>query len=74
MILKHLDLWDVNLRPVSQFFSLPPTQAGAKSLVMSMWSVPDKETRELMIQSYRNTLSGKMNRCQGLRQAALKQM
>ncbi len=31
-----------------------------------MWSVPDKETRELMIQFYRNILSGKMNRCQVL--------
>jgi CHAT domain-containing protein len=51
------------------------TQAGAKSLVMSMWSVPDKETKELMIQFYGNILSGsKMNRYQGLRQAALKQM
>ena len=50
------------------------TQAGTKSLVMSMWSVPDKETKELMIGFYRNVLSGTMTRCQALRQAALKQM
>ncbi|MBW1707285.1 MAG: CHAT domain-containing protein [Deltaproteobacteria bacterium] len=50
------------------------TQAGAKSLVMSMWSVPDKETKELMIQFYRNIITGKMNRCQALRQAALREM
>ena len=49
------------------------TQAGAKSLVMSMWSVPDKETKELMVEFYKNILSGKMNRCQALRQAALKE-
>jgi len=41
---------------------------------MSMWSVPDKETKELMVEFYRNALSGKINRCQALRQAALKQM
>jgi CHAT domain-containing protein len=40
------------------------TQAGAKSLVMSLWKVPDKETKELMVQFYRNIKSGKMNRCQ----------
>jgi len=50
------------------------TQAGAKSLVMSMWAVPDKETKELMVEFYKNILSGKMNRCQALRQAALKEM
>jgi CHAT domain-containing protein/tetratricopeptide (TPR) repeat protein len=50
------------------------TQAGAKSLVMSMWSVPDKETKELMVEFYKNILSGKMNRCQALRQAALKEL
>ena len=50
------------------------TQAGTKSLVMSMWSVPDKETKELMIEFYKNILSGKMNRCQALRLAALKEM
>ncbi len=49
-------------------------QAGAKSVVMSMWSVPDAETKELMIEFYRGAQSGKMNRCQALRQAVLKQM
>ena len=47
-------------------------QAGTKSLIMSMWSVPDNETRELMIQFYKNIQSG-MSRGQALRQAALKQ-
>jgi CHAT domain-containing protein len=50
------------------------TQAGAKSLVMSMWKVPDKETKELMIQFYKNIYSGGMNRCQAIRQASLKEM
>jgi tetratricopeptide (TPR) repeat protein len=50
------------------------TQAGTKSLVMSMWAVPDKETKELMVEFYENIRSGKMDRCQALRQAALKQM
>jgi CHAT domain-containing protein len=50
------------------------TQAGAKSMVMSMWAVPDRETKELMVEFYKNIISGKMNRSQALRQAALKEM
>lgn len=47
-------------------------QAGAKSLVMSMWPVPDKETLELMETFYRNLDEGK-NRGQALRNAILTQ-
>ena len=49
-------------------------QAGAKSLVMSLWKVPDRETKELMVQFHRNIKSCAMNRCQALRQAVLKQI
>lgn len=49
-------------------------QAGAKIVVMSMWPVPDLETKELMIEFYRGVQSGTMNRSEALRQAALKQM
>jgi len=49
------------------------TQAGAKSLVMSMWEVPDRETKELMVSFYKNLQSGKMNRAEALRNAALQQ-
>lgn len=48
-------------------------QAGTRGLVMSMWSVPDKETKELMVQFYKNIQSGSTDRRQSLRQAALKQ-
>ena len=35
------------------------TQAGTRSLVMSMWQVPDQETKELMVEFYKNIRSGR---------------
>lgn len=48
--------------------------AGARGVVMSMWSVPDLETRELMVEFYKNLLGGTMDRSQALRQAMLREM
>ncbi|MEW6265782.1 MAG: CHAT domain-containing tetratricopeptide repeat protein [Thermodesulfobacteriota bacterium] len=49
-------------------------QAGIQGLIMSLWSVPDQETQELMIEFYRNLVEKRMTRRQALRQASLKQM
>lgn len=44
--------------------------AGAKTLVLSLWKVPDKETQELMIEFYRRLLAGEA-RAEALRQTQL---
>lgn len=44
--------------------------AGAKTLVMSLWKVPDEQTRELMEDFYRRILSGEP-RADALRDAQL---
>ena len=49
-------------------------QAGTKGLVMSMWSVPDKETKELMTRFYTNLTKHKLNPNAALRKAALEEM
>ena len=44
--------------------------AGAQAVLMSMWSVPDQETRELMVLFYKKWLGGK-EKHQALREAQL---
>jgi CHAT domain-containing protein len=50
------------------------TQAGTKGIVMSMWSVPDRETKEIMVNFYTNILVKKMKRPEALRQAILAEL
>jgi CHAT domain-containing protein len=44
--------------------------AGAKTLVMSLWKVPDRETQELMVDFYQRILQGQP-RAEALREAQL---
>ena len=46
-------------------------EAGAQAVMMSLWSVPDKETQELMTLFYSNWLGG-MEKHEALRRAQLK--
>ena len=60
---NHVHLIDVDLR-------WGVTQVGTKSLAMSLWSVPDKETKELMVAFCKNIIKWGMDRCQAVRWAA----
>jgi len=44
--------------------------AGAQSIIMSMWKIPDRETSQMMESFYRNWLSG-MSKSESLRSSAL---
>lgn len=48
--------------------------AGAPSVIVSLWSVPDAPTAELMIEFYHNWQERKMDKAQALRQAMLTTM
>ena len=48
--------------------------AGTPSVIVSLWSVPDAPTAELMTEFYRNWLERKLDKAQALRQAMLKTM
>ena len=45
-------------------------EAGAESVLMSLWSVPDRETQELMTLFYKNWLTG-MDKPEALRRAQI---
>jgi len=47
-------------------------EAGAESVLMSLWSVPDQETQELMTLFYKNWLSG-MDKPEALRRAEIQE-
>ena len=48
--------------------------AGVPSVVVSLWSVPDAPTAELMVEFYRNFQDRKLDKAQALRQAMLEMM
>ncbi len=44
---------------------------GAKTVVTSLWKVPDDETKNLMVRFYENLLRNKMGKLEALRDAQL---
>jgi CHAT domain-containing protein len=45
--------------------------AGTSSVMVSLWSVPDAPTAELMAEFYRNWQAGRMDKAQALQQAMI---
>jgi CHAT domain-containing protein len=60
------------IQPGEGVFGLPRAfqSAGAKSILIALWQVPDRETKELMENFYKNWLSG-MSKSHALRKAQL---
>jgi filamentous hemagglutinin family protein len=48
--------------------------AGVPSVVVSLWSIPDAPTGELMVEFYKNWYTRKLNKAQALREAMLTTM
>ena len=48
-------------------------QAGAKSLIMSLWQIPDEETKDLMVEFYKGLFDGK-SKLNALHEASLSVM
>ena len=48
-------------------------EAGAKSIVMSLWQVPDRETKNLMIKFYKKLYEGK-SKIESIHEASLEVM
>ena len=55
-----------------EFIRLALEEAGAHAVMMSLWSVPDRETEELMTRFYTKWLGG-MEKHAALRQAQLEE-
>jgi CHAT domain-containing protein len=49
-------------------------RAGAKTVVTSLWKVPDDATQELMVRFYENLLRNKMGKLEALRDAQLRML
>lgn len=60
------------IQPGEGVFGMPRAfqSAGAKSILIALWQVPDRETKELMANFYKYWLSG-MSKSQALRKAQL---
>lgn len=45
--------------------------AGARSVIMTLWEVPDRSTRDIVVKFYALALSGSVDRASALREAQL---
>ncbi|MFH0800776.1 MAG: CHAT domain-containing tetratricopeptide repeat protein [bacterium] len=52
-------------------FSTALFYAGTSSVCLSLWSVPSRETKEIMVEFYRELASGKSNKAEALQNAQL---